>query len=62
MLKQEKANKDIRERLAKHDITQWQLADYLGVHHITVNTHLRLELNDEKKKEYNNAIDKIISN
>ena len=57
--KQLSANKEIRQALAARMLSQWQLADVLGIHEETLSRKLRRELPDDKKKEMLDAINQI---
>lgn len=54
-----KTNKDIRDALATRHLSQWQLADVLGIREEALSKMLRYELPDDKKKEMLNAINQI---
>jgi len=43
------ANQEIRQKMRKVDIRQWEVADGLGVSEFTLTRWLRKELPDERK-------------
>lgn len=52
-------NKEIRTALRLSDVTQWQVADELGVSDVTICRWLRHELPDEKKNQILQAIEDV---
>lgn len=52
-------NLDIRMAAKSAGVTQWQIADELGVCEMTVSRWYRYELPQEKKKQILAAIEKI---
>ena len=54
------ANKELRERMKKHNVTVWQIAAKLGINETTLIKWLRLELDKEHSERVNDALNKII--
>lgn len=52
-------NKDIRTEIYKHGVRQWEVADVLGIHEVTLSRKLRHELSDEEKERILEAIEEI---
>ena len=50
------ANEEIKKALNKSGIKQWELADLLGVHEMTLCRKLRHELPEDEKKDILNLI------
>lgn len=59
MSKQLSTNKDIRNALARRNITQWQLADVMRIREEKLSRILRYELSLEQKAEIMSYIDQI---
>ena len=51
------ANKEIRDALAARNMSQWKLADALGIHEETLCRKLRRELPDDEKARLISAIE-----
>lgn len=51
----QKANMDIRQRMAQAHVTQWQLAYKIGVSEMTLCRWLRTPLSDERRERINRA-------
>lgn len=56
----EKANKEIREKLARYRIRQCEVADQLNITEFTLCRWLRTELPPEKKAKIEKAIQEIV--
>lgn len=54
-----KANTEIRDLLKLHGITQWEIADIIGINEWQLCRLLRKPLSDEMKGKVLSAIDKI---
>lgn len=54
-------NKDIRKAIEQAGISYWQVADAIGIHPATLCVWLRHELDGEKKKKVENAIEYLIA-
>lgn len=52
-------NKDIRQALAARNLTQWKLADVLGIREEVLSRMLRHELPDDEKQKMLEAINQI---
>ena len=55
----EKANKEIRELLAKRRIRQFEVAGQLGITEFTFSRWMRTELSPERKAKVESAIEDI---
>lgn len=55
----EKANKEIREKLARYRIRQCEVADQLNITEFTLCRWLRTELSPERKAKVESAIEDI---
>lgn len=55
----DRSNSDIREALRAARITQWQLAEELGVNEFVFSRQLRHELSPERKAEVFGAIERV---
>ena len=55
----EKANKGIRDRIAKHGLKQWEVAEAVGIYDCTFCKWLRTELSPERRTLVENAIDRL---
>ena len=53
------ANQDVRKRIDKAGLTQWQVAEEVGINHVTMSVWLRTELTDAQKKRIDEAIEKL---
>ena len=53
------ANQDVRKRIDKAGLTQWQVAEEVGINHVTMSVWLRTELTDVQKKRIDEAIEKL---
>lgn len=56
------ANKDIRNYMAAHGVTQKALAEQMGTHPVTVNKMLKNELSEKEKENILRHIDAIAGN
>lgn len=52
------ANEDIRKAIKKANLTQWKIADFLGISEVTLCRRLRKELPKEEKEEIFELIEK----
>ena len=52
------ANEDIRKAIRKANLTQWKIADFLGISEVTFCRRLRKELPKEEKEEIFELIEK----
>lgn len=57
-MRQNTANKEIREALKENGIKHWELADLLGINHYTLMVRLRHELPEEEKARTLKLIEK----
>ena len=55
----EKANKEIREKLARYRIRQCEVADQLGITEFTLCRWLRTELKPDQRAKVEKAIEEI---
>ncbi len=55
--KQNTANPEIRKAMRDRKISQWEVAEAMGVHFNTVGIWLRTELDAHKKAEFMRVID-----
>ena len=53
------ANTDIRKRIDEAGLTHWQVAEQVGINHVTLSVWLRTELTDVQKKRVDEAIEKL---
>ena len=53
------ANSDIRKRIDEAGLTHWQVAEQVGINHVTFSVWLRTELTDAQKKRIDEAIEKL---
>ena len=53
------ANNDIRKRIDEAGLTHWQVAEQVGINHVTFSVWLRTELTDVQKKRIDEAIEKL---
>ena len=53
------ANTDIRKRIDEAGLTHWQVAEQVGINHVTLSVWLRTELTDVQKKRIDEAIEKL---
>ena len=53
------ANQDVRKRIDKAGLTHWQVAEQVGINHVTFSVWLRTELTDVQKKRIDEAIEKL---
>ena len=53
------ANNDIRKRIDEAGLTHWQVAEQVGINHVTFSVWLRTELTDAQKKRIDEAIEKL---
>ena len=54
-----RANTDIRKRIDEAGLTHWQVAEQVGINHVTFSVWLRTELTDVQKKRVDEAIEKL---
>lgn len=54
-----RANDDVREILKQASITQWKVAEKLGIHEKTLSVWMRKELKPDKKQAIFDAIEEI---
>lgn len=54
-----RANDDVRELLKQASITQWKIAEKLGIHEKTLSVWMRKELKPDKKQAILDAIKEI---
>ena len=54
-----KANKEIRTHLNNAGLTQWQVAEEMGISHVTLSVWLRTPLTDEQHERVTEAISRI---
>jgi len=50
--KQNTANPEIRRAMKEAKISQWQIAEAMGVHFNTIGTRLRTEMSEQSKAEF----------
>ena len=50
------ANQDVRKRIDKAGLTQWQVAEEVGINHVTMSVWLRTPLSDEQQARVDEAI------
>jgi len=55
------ANPEIRQKLVIANIPLWKVAQRIGIHEKTLVVWLRLELEGEKKRAVNDAVDELIN-
>ena len=53
------ANQDVRERIDKAGLTQWQVAEEVGINHVTMSVWLRTPLNAKRKQRVDEAIKEL---
>ena len=53
------ANADVRKRINDAGLTQWQVAEEVGVNHVTMSVWLRTPLTSEQADRVNKAIDNL---
>lgn len=53
------ANADVRNRIDDAGLTQWQIAEEVGVNHVTMSVWLRTPLTSEQADRVNKAIDNL---
>lgn len=53
------ANADVRKRIDDAGLTQWQVAQEVGVNHVTMSVWLRTPLTSEQADRVNKAIDNL---
>ena len=56
-----KVNQDIRDYMADHGVSQRDLAAEVGLHFVTLNKRLQIELSQKDKEMYLNMIDSIVA-
>ncbi len=54
------ANERLRETMRAKNVPLWKLAKQIGIHEITLQRWLRLELDAEHSKRVNDALNEII--
>ena len=55
------ANADIRRKLRDANVPLWKVAQRVGIHEKTLVVWLRLELDGEKKRAVNDAVNELIN-
>lgn len=53
------ANKEVREAIDGAGLTQWQIAEEVGVNHVTMSVWLRTPLTSEQADRVNEAIENL---
>ena len=53
------ANNYIRKSIDEAGLTHWQVAEQVGINHVTFSVWLRTELTDAQKKRIDEAIEKL---
>lgn len=53
------ANADVRNRIDEAGLTQWQVAQEVGINHVTMSVWLRTPLTSEQADRVNKAIDNL---
>lgn len=53
------ANEEIRKRIDDAGLKQWQVAEEVGINHVTMSVWLRTPLNDEQKQRVDEAIKEL---
>lgn len=53
------ANKEIRKRIDDAGLKQWQVAEEVGVNHVTMSVWLRTPLTEEQLERVNRAIEAL---
>lgn len=53
------ANEEIRKRIDDAGLTQWQIAEEVGINHVTMSVWLRTPLTDEQADRVEQAIDAL---
>ena len=53
------ANADVRNRIDDAGLTQWQIAEEVGVNHVTMSVWLRTPLTSEQADRVNKAIENL---
>lgn len=50
------ANQDVRKRIDKAGLTQWQVAEEVGINHVTMSVWLRTPLTEEQSERVDKAL------
>ncbi|MBG9989007.1 hypothetical protein HZY88_08470 [Aerococcaceae bacterium DSM 111176] len=53
------ANQDVRKRIDKAGLTQWQVAEEVGINHVTMSVWLRTPLTKEQSARVDKAIKEL---
>ena len=53
------ANQDVRKRIDKAGLTQWQVAEEVGINHVTMSVWLRTPLTKEQSARVNEALERL---
>ena len=53
------ANQDVRKRIDKAGLTQWQVAEEVGINHVTMSVWLRTPLTKEQSTRVNEALERL---
>ena len=53
------ANEGIRKRIDDAGLKQWQVAEEVGINHVTMSVWLRTPLTDEQLERVNRALDAL---
>ena len=53
------ANEGIRKRIDDAGLKQWQVAEEVGINHVTMSIWLRTPLNDERQARVDEAIKEL---
>ena len=53
------ANQDVRKRIDKAGLTQWQVAEEVGINHVTMSVWLRTPLTKEQSARVDEAIKEL---
>ena len=53
------ANADVRNRIDDAGLTHWQVAEQVGINHVTFSVWLRTELTKEQSARVNEALEQL---
>ena len=53
------ANQDVRKRIDKAGLTQWQVAEEVGINYVTMSVWLRTPLTKEQSARVNEALERL---
>lgn len=53
------ANEDVRKRIDNAGLKQWQVAEEVGINHVTMSVWLRTPLTSEQSDRVNRALDAL---